>query len=205
MSHHTCESAFMFLCSLLRVNAIFLSEESECYWCWISAKVSPGHRKKKQQQQNKQNNRGDFRVIFDIFLVLLFIPQAASVRYSATTTDQCLQAVSAVTRSSAIRRVYKLLALALVSASRIIQMFLTGGIRFVFGRWRRRQMHCHLPSVSGSGGVARRVEVCPVGAGAASAARPGLGSGLRLCHAGSAARLTFGLVPPGSARHREFT
>lgn len=41
MIHHTCECAFMFFCSLLRVNAMFLSKNSQCYWCWIGAKASP--------------------------------------------------------------------------------------------------------------------------------------------------------------------
>lgn len=46
MSHDTCECAFMSVCGLLRVNATFLSKNSECYWCWIGAEVTPGSCKK---------------------------------------------------------------------------------------------------------------------------------------------------------------
>lgn len=46
MSCHTCERAFMSVCGMLRVNATFLSKNSECYWCWIGAEVTPGSCKK---------------------------------------------------------------------------------------------------------------------------------------------------------------
>lgn len=139
MIHHTCEYAFMFFCSLLRVNAVFLSKNSQCCWCWIGAKAGvglvliTGGEKKRQIGETSE-------LFLDLFRVLLFIPQAAGASYSATATHQCLQAVSA------IHRVHKLLALALVSASRIIEVFLIRGIRFVFGRWKRRQMPCRVPS-----------------------------------------------------------
>lgn len=101
-------------------------------WCKGKPLVTGGKKKRQIGEASE--------LFLDLFRVLLFIPQAASASYSATTTDQRLQAVSA------IHRVHKLLALALVSASRMIEVFLLRGIRFVFGRWKRRQMPCRVPS-----------------------------------------------------------